>query len=179
MDKPSIESLVMKLKKGDREAFERIVDEYQKTIFNMVYRMVNNYEDARDLTQSVFIKAYQNMHTYDPSYKFFSWLYRIAVNECLNHNKKRKIEYLDRDIEMRHGSPEDSVAHRELSDQISKALMTLTVPYRTVLVLKHFNDFSYKEISEILEIPVKTVKSRLFTGRQLLKDQLIQQGLSL
>lgn len=179
MNKPSNESLVMRIQQGDREAFEKIVDEYQRTIFNMVYRMVNNYEDAKDLTQSVFIKAYENIHTYNPAYKFFSWLYRIAVNECLNHNKRRRDECLDRDVPTPHGSPEDTVTHRELSDQISKALMAITIPYRTVLVLKHFNDFSYKEISEILEIPVKTVKSRLFTGRQQLKDRLLQQGLSL
>jgi RNA polymerase sigma-70 factor (ECF subfamily) len=180
MDKPSSESLVVRILEGDKRAFEEIVDEHEKTIFNLVYRMVHNHEDAKDLTQTVFIKAYENLHSYNPAYRFFSWLYRIAINECLNHNTKRKkVDQLKWDPPDRRHNPEDHIVTNELSDQISGALMMLKIPYRTVLVLKHFNDFSYREISEILGIPEKTVKSRLFTGRQLLRDYLIQQGISL
>lgn len=180
MNKPSSESLVARILDGEKSAFEQIVDEHERTIFNLVYRMVHNYEDAKDITQSVFIKAYENLHSYNPSFKFFSWLYRIAINECLNHNSKRKkVEQLNWDPPVRDKNPEDQVASNETSAQISAALMKLKISYRTVLVLKHFNDFSYKEISEILGIPEKTVKSRLFTGRQLLKDQLVEEGFSL
>lgn len=180
MDKPSSESLVARILEGETSAFERIVDENEQTIFNLAYRMVHNYEDARDITQSVFIKAYENLHSYNPSFKFFSWLYRIAINECLNHNsKRRKSEELTWDPPVRAHNPEDQLALNETSAQISAALMKLKATYRTVLVLKHFNDFSYKEIGEILQIPEKTVKSRLFTARQLLKEQLVEQGFSI
>lgn len=180
MDKPSSESLVARVLEGDTSAFEQIIEDHEQTIFNLVYRMIHNYEDAKDLTQTVFLKTYENLDTYNPSFKFFSWLYRIAINECLNHNSKRKkLNQLDWDPPMRANDPEQRAATNELSAQISAALMKLKMPYRTVLVLKHFNDFSYREISEILGIPEKTVKSRLFTARQLLKDELIEQGISL
>jgi len=180
MNKPSSESLVARVLNGETDAFEDIVNRYERTIFNLVYRMTHNYEDARDITQSVFLKAYENLSSYNPSFKFFSWLYRIAINECLNHNNKRKkVDQLDWDPPVREKNPEERAASGELSEQISSALMLLKMPYRTVLVLKHFNDFSYREISEILGIPVKTVKSRLFTARRLLRDQLIEQGFSL
>lgn len=180
MDKPSSENLVARTLEGEQYAFEQIVDEYERTIFNLVYKMVHNYEDARDITQTVFIKTYENLHSYNPSFKFFSWLYRIAINECLNHNsKQKKMERLDWDPPVRAKSPEDQLASSEISAHISKAMMNLNMSYRTVLVLKHFNDFTYREIGEILGISEKTVKSRLFTARQLLKDELIEQGFSI
>jgi len=180
MDKEANKDLVARLKRGDRDAFEEIVSMYEAAIFNLTFRMVNNRDDARDLTQAAFMKAYENMRSFNENHKFFSWLYRIATNECLNFLKKRKsAEQMDRELTSKARGPEENAALSEISEHISRALMALSEDYRVVIVLKHFNDLSYKEISEIIQVPVKTVRSRLFTARQLLRDQLIKQGISL
>lgn len=169
--------------KGDKEAFGAIVDRYQKAIFNVAYRMVNDYEDAMDITQSAFIKAYENLDKYDPSHKFFSWLYRIAINESLNHLSKRKrlarLAYEPGDSRMYGAgvrSYEDPAEQSETDAVLQGALAQLKFDYRLVVILRHFLSLSYREIGEIIDVPEKTVKSRLFTGRQLLKEILVEQG---
>lgn len=162
--------------KDDRETFERLVDQYEKKIFNLVYRMVNNYEDAMDVTQTAFMKAYDKRNYYDPNYNLFSWLYRIAVNEAINFvNKRKRTVTLGYDPASLVKNPEENLSHSEQADRIQNALTQLKPDYRVVVVLRHFMDLSYHEISDILDIPEKTVKSRLFTGRQLLKSILIKQ----
>ncbi|MCK4237141.1 MAG: sigma-70 family RNA polymerase sigma factor, partial [Candidatus Krumholzibacteria bacterium] len=122
-------------------------------------------------------KAYEKLDTYDPSFKFFSWLYKIAVNESINYVKKRNRETrLNHEHVASQKSAENRLIENETGEHIQNALATLKLDHRIVLILKHFLDLSYKEIGGILEIPVKRVKSRLFTGRQLLKDILIKQG---
>ncbi len=171
------------LAKGDRKAFEAIVDRYQKAIFNVAYRMVNDYEDAMDITQLSFIKAYENLDKYDPSRKFFSWLYRITINEAINYiTKNKRHSRLSYDPSLAneprsHGvSPEEHLSQSETDALLQGSLMQLKFDYRVVLILRHFMSFSYREIGEIVELPEKTVKSRLYTGRQLLKDILVGQG---
>jgi len=167
----------MELARGDIKAFESIVDKYERPIYNAVFRMVNNREDAMDITQTVFIKTYEKMDTYDPSRKFFSWLYKIAVNESLNHLKQREREMrVDHELRASQKSTESRIIENETGEHIQRALTSLKFDYRVVLILKHFLELSYKEIGEILEIPTKKVKSRLFTGRQILRETLIKQG---
>ncbi len=163
---------------GDQRAFEAIVQRYERTVFNVAYRVVKDQDDAADITQSVFIKVYRKLGSYDPRYRFFSWIYRITVNESINHLKrtKRRAE-VDCGPEARgRGTPWESLAQTEKSDFLQNALMVLKLDYRVVIVLKYFLELSYREISEIAGIPEKTVKSRLFTGRQLLRDILVRQG---
>lgn len=161
----------------DPKAFERIVDEYEKKIFNLVYRMVNNYEDAMDITQTAFMKAYDKRDYYNPNYNVFSWLYKIAVNEAINFIQKRKRTVtLAYDPVSRGRNPEERLSQAEEADRIQSALATLKPDHRVIVVLRHFLDLSYNEISDILDLPLKTVKSRLFTSRQRLKDILIKQG---
>jgi RNA polymerase sigma-70 factor, ECF subfamily len=169
--------------KGDQEAFGAIVDRYQKAIFNVAYRMVNDYEDAMDITQSAFIKAYENLDSYDPSHKFFSWLYRIAINESLNHvSRRRRLTRLayepgdPREFASDMRSPEDPAEKSETEEMLQDALTQLKFDYRLVVILRHFLSLSYREIGEITDVPEKTVKSRLFTGRQLLKEILVERG---
>ncbi|NIO02264.1 MAG: sigma-70 family RNA polymerase sigma factor [Candidatus Latescibacteria bacterium] len=177
MEKESDITLVKRCSAGDKRAFEALVGKYEKAIFNIAFRVMNDYEDAMDITQSVFIKTYERLQTFDQSRKFFSWLYRIAINEALNYSKMKKFtEKIDSDFPERRINPEERCAQSELSEHVQQALKALKFDYRVVVVLKHFHDLSYKEISEILDIPVKTVKSRLFTGRQLLKGMLIERG---
>ena len=156
---------------------EAIVERYQRTIYNVAYRMVRDEGDAADITQTVFIKVYRKLDRYDPDRKFFSWLYRIAVNECLNYIKKRKHEVVaDGDYAVSRMSPWDDVARGERSELLEGALMDLKPEHRVVIVLKYFLEFSYREISDIAGIPEKTVKSRLFTARRQMRDALMGLG---
>jgi RNA polymerase sigma-70 factor (ECF subfamily) len=167
----------MRISKDDREAFERMIEKYEKPIFNVAYRMVNDYEDAMDITQTAFVKAYENLDKYDPSHKFFSWLYKIAVNESLNHiNKRKRTAKLKRDFAMGQRTADEHFAQSETAELLQDGLMELKFDYRVVVILRHFMSFSYREISDILGIPEKTTKSRLYTGRQQLREILVRQG---
>jgi RNA polymerase sigma-70 factor (ECF subfamily) len=175
---PNDRELVKRCLEGSERAFETLVDRYQKVVFNVAYRMVNDYDTAEDITQSVFVKGFEKMNTFNPKYRFFSWLYRITVNETLNYIKRMKrLEELSPNIESTAKSPEREYHERELGSKIQSALMELDPKYRIVLVLKHFRECSYKEMSETLEIPEKKVKSRLFTARQLLRPVLVKRGI--
>lgn len=170
-------NLVKQVLKGEKKAFEGLVDKYQKPIFNAVYRMVQNFDDAEDITQRVFIKAFESLDVYNIRYKFFSWIYRIAINESINFiNQKKRKEELSDDLIFREKTPEEEYIESELNEKVQEALMFIDPNYRILIVLKHFQDCSYKEMSYILDIPEKKVKSRLFTARGLLKDVLITKG---
>ena len=137
---------------GETKAFEELIERYQKMILNLTYRMINDYEDARDITQSVFVKAYERLDKYDPKHKFFSWLYRIAVNETLNFIKQRKrFERVDKTMLSTLEGPDKMFESYELNLSIQNALISLKPDYRIVIVLRHFNDLSYNEISSILK----------------------------
>ncbi len=160
---------------GNIQAFEKLVDQYQRPIFRLAFRMIGNFDDAEEIAQIAFVKAYESLKSYNPKYKFFSWLYRIAINEAINYKKKvsNKNE-LNPDIESSSKSPEMMMVDTDMSERIQDALMSIDLIYREPVVLKHFLNYSYKELSNILEIPEKTVKSRLYTGRQLLKEILLK-----
>lgn len=162
---------------GDVRAFGTLVDRYQKAIFNAALRMVSDFEEAKDIAQNVFLKAYENLPSYDPTYRFYSWIYRIAVNESINHlHRRNRTEPMEGEWESAQRGPEEAFANAELGRVVQDALMTLKSDYRSVVVLRHFLDCSYEEMSQILQVPEKTVKSRLFTARQLLKDVLQRKG---
>lgn len=154
--------------RGDPTAFEPLVARYQGVLFAVALRMLGDYEDARDAVQNAFVRAYERLETCDPDRKFFSWMYRIAVNECLNTIRARRpTEELAPDMSVDAGAFA-AVEASELRQRVQTALTSLTPEYRAVVVLRHFADLSYEEIGESLSIPVKTVKSRLFTARERL-----------
>jgi RNA polymerase sigma-70 factor (ECF subfamily) len=172
-------TLVRRAIEGDERAFEEIVRRYERTIYNVAYRMVKSHDDAMDIAQTVFIKAYKNLTSFKPEYKLFSWLYRITVNETINYIKReRRTVSLDCDLVSDRRNPGDDLLRLELGERIQNALMELKLDHRIVVVLKYFLELSYSEISEIVGIPEKTVKSRLFTAREKLRDVLVRQGLS-
>jgi RNA polymerase sigma-70 factor (ECF subfamily) len=163
---------------GDEHAFEILVLRYQGPIFNAVLRMVRDREDASDLTQNAFLKAYQQLSRFDPQYKFFSWLYRIAINESLNHVKRRsREEPLEEDRASNDRGPENVLVGSDVSRHVQDALMRIGADSRAVLVLRHFHECSYEEMAVILGIPEKTVKSRLFSARRQLRELLEAKGL--
>ena len=167
--------LVKECLNGNKSSFEDIVEKYYKIIFRLAYKIIKDYDDAEEITQSVFVKAYENLSSYNPKFKFFSWLYRITVNESLNFSKRKSYtEEFNEEFRTNNDNPDEIYNKAELGEQIQNALMELDMLYRLPVVLKHFLDYSYKELSYLLDVPEKTVKSRLFTGRQLLKDILIK-----
>jgi len=159
---------------GDSRAFAALVEAYEKPVYNVALRMLRNSEDARDVAQSVFMKAYQNLSSYDPKYKFYSWIYRMAINESLNALRMRGREtgLVDDRIPTEDAGPPELLAQGQRRDQVLAAIDRLKPEYRAVIALRYFVDRDYDDIGEILGIDSKTVKSRLYSARQLLKDQL-------
>jgi RNA polymerase sigma-70 factor (ECF subfamily) len=175
---PDDNELVLGCLGGDEHAFEILLVRYQGPVFNAVLRMVRDRDDAGDLTQTTFLKAYQRLSTFDSGQKFFSWLYRIAINEAINHLKRRgRVEPLAGEWASNASTPEAVLVANDLSVHVQDALMSISSDYRAVLVLRHFEDCSYDEIAQIVGVPEKTVKSRLFTARRLLKEQLEARGI--
>lgn len=169
---------VSRCRNGDLSAFEKLVKKYHKLLFNLAYRMTNNYDDSEDITQTVFIKAYENLGSYNQEYKFYSWIYRIALNESINHwkSQKRKVA-LEIEVPSDDNSPADNYDALIIRETVQNALMQIKPKYRTLIILKHFQNNSYADIALILAIPEQKVKSRLFTARKLLKNILENRGL--
>ncbi len=175
---PTDHELVARSLGGDEHAFEILLLRYHGPVFSAVLRMVRDRDDASDLTQSSFVKAYEQLRSFDHEHKFFSWIYRIAINETLNHIKKKgRLESLDGDRISTARNPEDSLVGSDLSVHVQDALMGISADYRTVLVLRHFEGCSYDEIAQIVGIPEKTVKSRLFSARRELRERLEARGI--
>jgi RNA polymerase sigma-70 factor (ECF subfamily) len=167
-------NLVARCLEGDSNSFERLLETYEKPVFTIALRMTQNYEDAQDITQSVFVKAYQNLASFDARHKLFSWLYRIAVNESLNLLKKKRSFLRTVRQLLLDGQGQAQIDHHDegVNARIRKALMRLKPELRAVVVLRHLSGCSYHDLSEILKIPEKTVKSRLFEARKVLRDIL-------
>lgn len=169
--------LVQACLRGDRQAFDELVDRYERPLFNASYRITGSVEDAMDATQAAFVNAFEKLHTFDQTHRFFSWIYRIAVNQALNLvGKRRPVSELDDNTPAANPSPEATYRETEVSGVLQLAMAKLTPDYRTVIILKHLEGFSYREIGELLEISEKTVKSRLFTARRQLRVILTEQG---
>ena len=166
-------ALVARCLENDRDAAGALVDRYQQRLFNVALRMLGNVQDAEDVTQTVFLNAFHRLRSYDPRFKFFSWIYRMTLNESLNMLKRRKpTAPLEDDLDiLEPGAADDRT---EAEDRVGRALLGLTPNDRAVVVLRHFVSFSYQEIADVLEIPVQTVKSRLFTARERLRLALAE-----
>ncbi len=173
MHKDRDAALVNDCKRGDRRAMSQLVSQYQRPVYNAAYRILGNKDDAADTTQIVFLKVFEHIADYDSRFKFFSWVYRIAINESLNQIKKRRKQepLVDSQASPWRG-PAEELGSSQLSSRVQGALMLLSEDYRTVVVLKHITGCSYLQISEILQLPEKTVKSRLYSARQLMKKTL-------
>ncbi len=165
--------LVYEVIHGSISSFEILIERYQKTVFNIVFRMINDKETSRDLTQDIFIKVYEKMGSFNFNYRFFSWIYRIAVNETINYLKsQRKFEDLKK-IEGLYMTGEPEAGKEERNKKLRTGLKKLRADYRLLLLLKYFFCLSYEEMAEVLEIPVNKVKARLFSARGKLKEQLL------
>ncbi len=171
-------AIVARCLAGDVQAFGTLVERYQRVLYNLGLRMLGNPEDARDASQTAFLKAWEKLSSFDPRFRFFSWIYKITVNECLNQiNRRRRVEPLDPRIDL--PSREDAAASleaREASERVQGALLQLTPDHREVVILRHLLEMSYGEIAGTLTIAEKTVKSRLYEARQRLCELLPEQA---
>lgn len=170
-------ALVADSLRGDRNAMNTLVIHYEKPVFNAALRILGNRQDAADATQTAFLKAFENLKNYDPRYKFFSWIYRITVNESVSALKRRKPgEPGDIADSGSIPGPEQAHAGQAISEIVQAVLMKLPDEQRILVALKHFSELSYRDISYILDVPEKTVKSRLYTARQQMKKELLARG---
>jgi RNA polymerase sigma-70 factor, ECF subfamily len=171
--------------KGDQNAFGDVIDIYKDKVFQICYRMLGNRHEAEDISQEAFLRAYVNINRFNMDLKFSTWLYRIATNLCIDRIRKKKPDYyLDAEVPGTDGLnmysqissdsrlPEEDVESLELQAVIQREISKLPEKYRSVIVLKYIEELSLNEISEILELPLGTVKTRIHRGREALRKQL-------
>lgn len=184
-DLPDAE-LIVRVQKGDRNAYRPLVERYQNRVHAMVYGMVRDQEEARDIVQNAFIKAYQNLGTFRIESSFYTWLYRIAMNlaidQCRMTRRRRTssfeetVAHRDEDgqiLELHHtDNPHKALARKEMQSRIFAAMEELTEEQREVVLLREVEGLSYKEIADSMDIPEGTVMSRLFYARKRLQQAL-------
>jgi RNA polymerase sigma-70 factor (ECF subfamily) len=178
MPEPDDGSLIARSQRGDAAAFEILVTRYQAVLFRVALRMLGDYADASDATQAALIKAYGSLGSFDPRFRFFSWMYRILLNECLNARRSRRShdhEEVTPQIAGRGDTPLEALELAERRGRVQEALLELPLEYRQVVVLRHFAELSYDDIAATLGVPAKTVKSRLYTARQRLAERLLAE----
>ena len=161
---------------GEKQAFAFLVERYKTPVINLIFRLIRQREEANDLAQETFIKAYKNLRRYDSNYKFSTWLFQIAKNLSLDYLRKRRPDLMQEHymegIEGWEGDPEQTFLKHEFQMELEQAMAKLPIHLKTTLVLYHLNGLSYQEISEVLNIPLHTVKNQLFQARKKLKEYL-------
>ena len=186
-----VETRLAKLaRNGDRRAFSELVDLYKDKIFHLAYRMLYNVEEAEDVVQETFLRVYSNLHRFDENQKFSTWIYRIGTNLCIDRLRRRKQTYsLDAEVSENEGAdwysmlpsddrtPEGELILSETQEQVRKAIDALPEKYKSAVILRYLHDMSLQEISEILNMPVTTVKTRVHRGREYLRERLEKQTL--
>jgi RNA polymerase sigma-70 factor (ECF subfamily) len=173
------EELVAATLEGDQLAFDTLVERYQGKIYNLTLGVTGNSEDAMDATQGAFLKVYENLPRFDPRHRFFSWLYRIGLNEALNIvSRRRRFSPLNPETACESADPEETSSGWEIGREIRETLLELKPELRVLIILRHFHGLSYSQMSEVAEIPEKKVKSRLFTARRELRQRLSARGVA-
>ncbi len=178
------EELVGRILAGDEDLFEVLVRRYQSRVLAHVGRMVGNRDDALDLSQEIFLKVFGALDRYNPSYKFSTWLFRIAGNAAIDHLRKRRprtvplevqdadgvmssLEYKSHDLD-----PYGELRNLERGSAIARAIAALPLEFRELITLRHFGGLSYEEIADVKQMPLGTVKNKLFRARAVLKERL-------
>ncbi|PLX71729.1 MAG: RNA polymerase subunit sigma-70 [Denitrovibrio sp.] len=180
-------SIIENVLGGDSQAFELLILKYQSRLFATVLNVVKNRELAEDIVQEAYMKGFHKLHTLKNHVQFYPWLKRIALNLALNHferakrimdveNEEDETSFFERIPDGE--SPEELLVKEELKRYVRHYVDALPDKLRVVIVLREIEDMSYEEISEMMNIPIGTVRSRLFNARQMIKDRLINQGLA-
>jgi len=173
---------------GNTQVFSRLIDNYKNMIYNLAYRMSNNSQEAEDISQEAFLRAYQSLAHFNSSYKFSTWIYQITLNIIRDRFKKKELNYVSLDtpietddsefypqLENLTNNPEQIITQKESLQAIQQAILSLPLKYREVVVLRHLQDLSYIEIANILKLPAGTVKIRLCRAREQLRKILVDR----
>jgi RNA polymerase sigma-70 factor, ECF subfamily len=161
--------------KGNKRAFGVLVERYHEAMYRTAYGIVKDMDLAKDVVQNSFIKSWEKLDTYKVEQKFFSWLYRIVVNESLNNERARKRHEELQNQFVNEETPYHRLSEAERKSALMKSIEELPSIYKTVIQLRHFEEMSYAEISELLNIDQKTVKSRLYTARMQLREKYFRR----
>jgi RNA polymerase sigma-70 factor (ECF subfamily) len=173
--------LVSRILSGDLEAFGSLIRDHQVSVFNVCFRILGNRQEAEDLTQEAFIRAYQQLKKYDPERPFGPWMRTLAANHCYNHLKKRRLQHVnleDEKVQIKEGlsrGPELSLELSQENQELYQAIWKLPDNQRIALELRHFQGMSYKEMATELNLPINTVRSHLYRARQKLAD-ILEEG---
>jgi RNA polymerase sigma-70 factor, ECF subfamily len=183
-EEPDDEQLVAAVLGGDRERFGDLVGRYQGRLVTYLFRLLRNVDDAHDLAQEVLVKVYQVLDRYDPTFKFSTWLFRVAQNAAIDQIRRRRLKLVslrqedgegdgrDWDLPSPERGPYGDMRNRERGDAIQEAIDALPWEYRELILLRHFGELPYEEIAQLKGMPLGTVKNKLFRGRQMLKEKL-------
>lgn len=179
------DKLVAKAASGDQEAYKALLDKYETPLYYHLIKMVKDREQVRDLVQEAFMKAFDNLDSYNTNYAFSTWLYRITTNHAIDYLRKKKLQTLSIDepvktkegemniqLEDEQSATDRSIMKKQRSSIIHKAIEELPEKYRVVIKLRHFEELSYDEISEQLDLPLGTVKAHIFRAREMLYKEL-------
>lgn len=186
---PDDKTLAARAAEGSQRAFRELLERYERPVFSLVYRMVRDRALAEDLSQEAFIRAFNAIAGYNPSYKFSSWIFKIAHNVTIDHLRRKRIDTISLDgapdaltadeqartrpiVESPDERPDAYVENLELGSEIEAAIGTLRPHYRTVTLLRHVEGYSYNEISQIMDLPLGTVKTYIHRARLELKESL-------
>jgi RNA polymerase sigma-70 factor (ECF subfamily) len=172
----SDEELIRLSQKGDLKAFGGLVERYQKRVFTVAYGLVHDADEAQDLTQESFIRAYHSIKSFRGTARFYTWIYRITVNLCMDHFRKQGVERshmaADPSMDFNPVTPDLVAAQHEMSRVVHQAIRSLPTDQRAVIILRELEGLSYKEISQIIGSSMGTVMSRLFYARKRLRELL-------
>jgi RNA polymerase sigma-70 factor (ECF subfamily) len=184
-EQPTDEELVAAVLGGDRERYGDLVVRYQGRLVNYLYRLLRNLDEAHEMAQEVFFKVYQALDRYDPRYRFSTWFFRVAQNAAIDQIRRRRLKLVsmtrqedgddegrDWDLPSSERGPYQHLRNRERGEAIQRAIDSLPWEYRELIVLRHYGELSYEEIAGVKEMPLGTVKNKLFRGRQMLKERL-------
>ena len=170
---------VQRALRGDHAAFGQLVERYKIPVYNLAYRMLGNSQDAEDAAQETFLRAYAQLHSYDTSRKFASWLLSIAAHHCIDQLRRRRFAWLPIDaidgfdwLWADTKQPDEEVIDGEDRDEVRRMLRMLPAKYRLVLVLRYWHDLSYQEIAEVTKMTEAAVKTRLHRAREMLAGQI-------
>jgi RNA polymerase sigma-70 factor (ECF subfamily) len=177
-------TLIRAIQSGDHNAFETLINRYQRQVANQIYMNMGNRDDVEDIAQEVFIRVYRSLPKFKFNSSFFSWIYRITMNLCIDEIRKRKIrrmlsldflaeDYLDKiGVSDEVTTPSESVLLNEKKDIVRRAMQHLSKEHREILTLREYQDLSYDEIAETLGLTVQAVKSRIFRARSEIRNLL-------
>jgi len=178
--------LVKKAKMGDMQAFAELIQHYKDKIYHLAFRMLGNRQEAEDICQETFLRVFSSLDRYSETYKFSTWIFRIATNLCIDRIRKKKADFsLDENWNDDDGvdwhsrianfekSPEEEVILSEQQQLLQKALLNLPAKYRGIMILRYVQELSIQEISEVVNLSLATVKTRLHRGREYMRNQLV------